>query len=115
MARPGSWKRHQFHAGTKHHLAKLNIPKVKRIRRLYEKGWTLKRIAQRFGVDLSTVHAIARRRSWRHVQDGLGVLSHRPETRGGRPGHAPTNAKLTSAQRDEIRAAIAPRKVLAAR
>jgi uncharacterized protein YjcR len=109
------WKRHQFHAGTKHHLVKLNIPKVKRIRRLYEKGWTLKRIAQRFGVDPSTVHAIARRRSWRHVQDGLGVISHRSETRGAKPGHAPTNAKLTDAQCDEIRAASAPRKVLAER
>jgi transcriptional regulator with XRE-family HTH domain len=111
------WKRHQFHAGTKHHLVKLNIPKVKRIRRLYEKGWTLKRLAQRFGVNPSTIHAIARRRSWRHVEDGLGAISHRPETRGGKgkPGHAPTNAKLTAVQRDEIRAAIAPRKVLAER
>ena len=54
--------------GTRCHAAKLTDAKVVEMRQLYEEGWTLKEIGNRFGVWFSTVSGIVRRKAWRHVK-----------------------------------------------
>jgi hypothetical protein len=47
--------------------AKLNETKVREIRRLSASGWSSTQLADRFGVDSSTIRQIVRNELWRHV------------------------------------------------
>lgn len=58
--------------GTENHNAIIDDKKVRKMRRLYSRynrrgGWTLKRLALRFNVSISTVSKIVRREAWTHV------------------------------------------------
>jgi len=54
--------------GEKHPGAKLNEDKVKRIRELRKRGYTLERLGKIFGVDMSTIGYIVSRKLWSHVE-----------------------------------------------
>lgn len=47
--------------------AKLTEKQVRKIRRLYEKGWRQRDLAERFGVEQTNISAIVRRKSWTHI------------------------------------------------
>ncbi len=53
--------------GERNPRAKLTKNKVLTIRKLRTRGWTLKRIAQRYDVNIATVGYICSRRIWSHV------------------------------------------------
>lgn len=54
--------------GEKQHLAKLTEIDVRRIRRLYATGdYDLGGLSKKFGVNLTNVHLIVRRKTWRHI------------------------------------------------
>jgi len=40
---------------------------VKKIRKLRKRGWTLKRIKEKYGVSEGTISLIVRRMAWKHV------------------------------------------------
>lgn len=54
--------------GSGHGRSKLTEDDVRTIRQLRSEGWTLDRLAVRFGVRLTNIHAIVRRDTWRHVE-----------------------------------------------
>ena len=58
--KPNQW-------GEKSHKAKLTDKDVLEIRRLYKEGKMLRRIAEQFGVNESTIKAIVNRRTWKHI------------------------------------------------
>jgi hypothetical protein len=54
--------------GEDHHRALVTEGDVRQMRDLYEKGGhTLAEIGAQYGIHLSTVHMIVRRRTWKHV------------------------------------------------
>ena len=54
--------------GAKHHAAKMTTAKVRAARKAYDTGkWTLARLAEKYGVRPQTMHAIIKRRTWKHV------------------------------------------------
>ena len=55
-------------AGAGNHLAKLNEVKVKAIRRAREHGTPYQQLAERYGVAASSIHAVMRGRTWKHVK-----------------------------------------------
>ncbi len=54
-------------SGEENPFSKLKADEVKDIRRMRSSGFTLKDIAEAFGVTQSTVSAIARRKAWAHI------------------------------------------------
>jgi hypothetical protein len=55
--------------GTKHHAAKLNPQKVRRIRARFAKGkTTVAQLARDYDVTGPTITAVVTGRTWRHVQ-----------------------------------------------
>lgn len=70
---PKGNKAHSVAAGRYAHgedfwSAKLSDSKVVEIRRLRNKGYTLKQLGKRFGVSLQAIWYATQKRSWRHVQ-----------------------------------------------
>ena len=55
--------------GERHPGHKLTAEEVRAIRRLRGTGSTLRSIGEQFGVSLQTVHDIAARKSWRHLDE----------------------------------------------
>ena len=56
--------------GTKQHLAVLDEPTVLEIRRLYvprSSTHGLAALGRQFGVNLSTIHQVVTRKTWRHI------------------------------------------------
>jgi NUMOD4 motif/HNH endonuclease len=53
--------------GKKNGRALLDESKVQQIRELRSQGIALKKLAEIFGVNFSTIHAIAKRRNWKHI------------------------------------------------
>lgn len=54
--------------GAKHHLAKMTNAKVRQARKSYDTGkWTIRALADKYGVAPQTMHAIVNRKTWRHV------------------------------------------------
>ena len=53
--------------GERHGSAKLTDSKVRKIRRLYTKGWTQNRLAQRYGVHQTVIGDIVRGLTWTHI------------------------------------------------
>lgn len=58
--------RHTY--GSRHPMAKLCDDDVRQARALHADGWSIKAIAQRFGVHHATMSAIVRRQRWKHIQ-----------------------------------------------
>jgi hypothetical protein len=55
-------------SGEQSHLARTTTRTVLQLRKLYAKGnLTQAMLAERFGLSLSNVKAILRRRSWKHI------------------------------------------------
>ena len=63
------WAKYPAYAnhGSRHHLAKLNDQKVRRIRILYKQGVTQYELASKFGVHVSTIAKAIHRGKWKHV------------------------------------------------
>lgn len=56
--------------GQHNSIARLTDESVREIRRLYATGdYTQKSIGERFGVTQSTVHFVAKRKTWHHIED----------------------------------------------
>ncbi len=53
--------------GEDHGGAKLNEGAIRKIRKRLDAGGTYRGLAREFGVDRTTIKAIGKRRSWRHV------------------------------------------------
>ena len=53
--------------GEGHPLAKLNVEKVKKIRKLYQQGWTYAALGRQFNVTGVNVSGVVRRETWKHV------------------------------------------------
>lgn len=53
--------------GETHSQCKLNDDKVRRIRLLRERGWTLQRLSDEFGVTVPNIGYICRRQTWTHL------------------------------------------------
>ena len=53
--------------GERHGRAKMTAETVQEARRLSADGWTLARLAERYGVRMSTLSMIIRRVTWRHL------------------------------------------------
>ena len=56
-----------YNKGEKNPMSKISEQDVKEIRELYENGARPIKIARKFGISNSLVHAIIRRQSWKHV------------------------------------------------
>jgi hypothetical protein len=57
-----------WHSGERSHLARTTTKTVLQLRKLYAKGnFTQAMLAERFGLSLSNVKSIVRRRSWKHL------------------------------------------------
>lgn len=57
--------------GEAHHAAKMEAWQVKEARSLYlypELGWTIKKLAAKYGVSESAMTSIIKRRTWKHVK-----------------------------------------------
>lgn len=63
--------RQVVHQGEAHPLSKLSEIEVIEIRKLHAIGGTYRGIARAFGLDASTVTAIVKRETWRHVTASL--------------------------------------------
>lgn len=53
--------------GERHHQAKLTEDQVHEIRSLRESGMSLKAIAEKFPVSVSTIHLIVSGKNWKHI------------------------------------------------
>jgi DNA-binding XRE family transcriptional regulator len=53
--------------GEAHHLAKLTFGKVVKIRKLYSKGVTQRKLAEMYGVSRRTIRSVLKKRTWKHV------------------------------------------------
>lgn len=53
--------------GERHHKAKMTAEQVIELRRLSSEGWSLARLAERFGIRISTASYIVRRETWRDI------------------------------------------------
>ena len=53
--------------GSRSHLSKLTEAEVSEVLRLWSQGWTLKALAERFGITKSGVCRIVNRNRWSHV------------------------------------------------
>lgn len=54
--------------GAKHHAAKMTTAKVRQARKSYETGkWTIKALAEKYGVSHQSMHALLNRKTWKHV------------------------------------------------
>lgn len=72
--------------GEKQAFAKLKEKDIPVILSLYGKGEKQKRIAERFSVDISSIHSIVHGKTWRHITVPLGVdtLQHDGKLKGSR-------------------------------
>jgi hypothetical protein len=55
--------------GVQHHSAKLNLDKVREIRRRHAAGETQKSLAREFHIRQSTIYGIVHNKTWKHVDD----------------------------------------------
>jgi uncharacterized protein YjcR len=56
------------HKGAKHHGAKMTTAKVRQARKSYETGkWTVRGLADKYGIAHQTMQAILNRKTWTHV------------------------------------------------
>lgn len=62
-------KPHPWQYGERHHAARLTAEQVQEIRRQIKDCTKYKDLAQRFGVSVATIKAIASRRIWAHLPD----------------------------------------------
>lgn len=69
MRAKGRGKLNRFPTGPAHPNAKVNETVVLSIRRLRSKGLSLAKIAERHGLNPSTVHDIVRGKTWKHVAE----------------------------------------------
>lgn len=54
--------------GAKHHAAKMTTAKVRQARKSYGSGkWTIKALAEKYGVSRQSMHALLNRKTWKHV------------------------------------------------
>jgi hypothetical protein len=53
--------------GEQHHNSKMTADQVRELRALSKDGWTLARLAERFGIRISTASYIVRRETWRDL------------------------------------------------
>lgn len=54
--------------GAKHHAAKMTTAKVRQARKSFETGkWTVKALAEKYGITPQSMHAIIKRTTWKHV------------------------------------------------
>jgi hypothetical protein len=53
--------------GEEHCLAKLTVDDVKHIRHLFKKGWTCRRIGNKFHHSQENIRHVVMRRSWKHI------------------------------------------------
>ena len=53
--------------GEKHGNSKLSETDIREIRTLKNEGWSVKKIADRFGISRTTAHRICNRVLWRHI------------------------------------------------
>jgi hypothetical protein len=53
--------------GSRHCQAKLTDRKVREMRACRENGWTLKRIARRYDISITTAHDVTSGKTWGHV------------------------------------------------
>jgi len=61
----------EYH-GEKHHNARFNLDAVRVMRNLYDvQKWSACRIAKCFDVQLSVIHSILKRKSWKHIDDSF--------------------------------------------
>jgi len=58
--------------GARHPFAKLNVEKVAQIRALLAQGLSQSEAARQWGVSVTTIHAIARGKTWREVKPLCG-------------------------------------------
>ena len=59
----------RFDIGEDHPYAILTNKQVLSMRRMYKEGMTQTVLAEKFGTSLSTVHAIIKRRNWKHLPE----------------------------------------------
>lgn len=56
------------HKGAKHHAAKMTAAQVRQARKSYATGkWTIRGLAEKYGVAHQTMGAIIARKTWQHV------------------------------------------------
>jgi hypothetical protein len=53
--------------GEDHPKAKINEKKVFQIRKFHAKGWTIKRIAAKYGVSTTAISRVLSGKSWKHI------------------------------------------------
>lgn len=92
-------------SGEKSVASVLTEKQVRKIRRLYARGWTLKQLDREFGI--CTAHSVVTGQSWRSVKEGIAEKSRRGKSPRRAKGSSVNTAKLTTDQVIEIRRVFA--------
>lgn len=64
---PGATTGSVWIRGSKNGNARLTDEKVVELRALHGEGWTQRELAERFGMDQTTISDVARRKTWKHI------------------------------------------------